>query len=226
MTRAGHKVEHPILTAIRRAGFAPLGWFAPQPDDRVPEGARFVILIGNAGPDMFRRFARERDPSRHAIDDWTRETVENLARDLDAGAVYPFDTDPPLPFLSWARRGGAGHVSPLGLNIHPAYGLWHAYRAALLFPVEFDLPRQSAGSHPCESCDAKPCLTACPVSAFDGSSYDVAACASHLATKDGQTCMSRGCLARHACPVGQGFAYAPAQAEFHMRAFLAARQET
>jgi hypothetical protein len=35
--------------------------------------------------------------------------------------------------------------------------------------------------------------------------------------------MSRGCLARHACPVGQGFAYAPAQAEFHMRAFRAAR---
>ena len=46
---------------IRRAGFTPLGWFAPTPEDKVPDGARFVILIGNAGPDMFRRFARERD---------------------------------------------------------------------------------------------------------------------------------------------------------------------
>ena len=218
-------MEHPILTTIRRAGFTPLGWFAPTPEDRVPDGARFVILIGNAGPDMFRRFARERDPGHDAMDDWTREVVEDLARDLDARALYPFDMNPPWPFLSWARRGGAGHVSPLGLNIHPTFGLWHAYRAALLFPVEFDIPVQRPAPHPCDSCAAKPCLTTCPVGAFDGTSYDVPACARHIASPAGEACMTRGCLARHACPVGQGFAYAPAQAEFHMRAFRAAHSE-
>lgn len=218
-------MEHPILTSIRRAGFAPLGWFAPRPDDKIPDGARFVILIGNAGPDMFRRFARERDPASDSMDAWTRDVVGALAHDLDAQAVYPFEMNPPWPFLSWARRGGAGHVSPLGLNIHPSYGLWHAYRAALLFPVAFDIPVQAPGPHPCDSCAAKPCLTACPISAFDGTSYDVPSCAAHLATAAGQACMRGGCLARHACPVGQGFAYAPAQAEFHMRAFLRARQK-
>ena len=218
-------MEHPILTAIRRAGFTPLGWFAPKPDDRAPQGARFVILIGNAGPAMFRRFAAERDPSTDSMDAWTRDVVTLLARDLEAQAVYPFDMNPPWPFLTWARRGGAGHVSPLGLNIHPTYGLWHAYRAALLFPVEFDIPLQTPGPHPCESCASKPCLTVCPVGAFHGGSYDVPACAAHLATPAGNDCMRGGCLARHACPVGQGFAYAPAQAEFHMRAFLTARQK-
>ena len=218
-------MEHPILTAIRRAAFTPLGWFAPSPDDRVPGDARFVILIGNAGPDMFRRFARERDPATHSMDDWTREAAGALARELDARALFPFDIDPPWPFLTWARRGGAGHVSPLGLNIHPVYGLWHAYRAALLFPVAFDLAAPSSGPHPCESCAGKPCLSACPVSAFDGTSYDVAACAGHLKGVAGVTCRGGGCLARHACPVGQGYAYAPAQAEFHMRAFLRAREE-
>ena len=198
-------VEHPVLTAIRRAGFTPLGWFAPGPEDKVPDGARFVILIGNAGPDMFRRFARERDPARDTHGRLDAGRRAGLARDLDAEAVYPFDMNPPWPFLTWARRGGGGHVSPLGLNIHPVYGLWHAYRAALLFPVEFDLPPMSPGRSPCEACAAKPCLTACPVSAFDGTSYDVAACAApprHGAT--GRACMSGGCLARHACPVGQG----------------------
>ena len=218
-------MEHPVLIAIRRASFTALGWFEPGADDRVPEGAAFVILIGNAGPDMFRRFAREREPSRDAMDGWTREAVAILARDLDAKPVYPFDMNPPYPFLTWARRGGAGHVSPLGLNIHPAYGLWHAYRAALLFPVAFDLPVQNPGAHPCQSCEAKPCLTACPVAAFDGATYDVEACADHVRMPQGTACVSRGCLARHACPVGQGFAYAPAQAQFHMRAFLAARQK-
>lgn len=218
-------MEHPVLTAIRRASFTPLGWFTPKPEDRVPQGARFVILIGNAGPQMFQRFARERDPQRDGMDDWTRDVVTTLAADLGAEAAYPFDMNPPWPFLTWARRGGAGHVSPLGLNIHPTYGLWHAYRAALLFPVEFDIPVQRPGPHPCEACAAQPCLTACPVAAFDGTRYDVPACFAHIATAAGDACMSRGCLARHACPVGQGFAYAPAQAQFHMRAFLKARQE-
>ena len=68
-------MEHPILTAIRRAAFTPLGWFAPTSDDKVPDGARFVILIGNAGPDMFRRFAREREPQCDGMDGWTRRVL-------------------------------------------------------------------------------------------------------------------------------------------------------
>ena len=216
-------MEHPILTSIRRAGFTPLGWFEPGAADAVPHEAKFVILVGNAGPDMFRRFAQERDYRNSKIDDWTRDVIGGLAADLSAKAVFPFDT-PPLPFLAWARRAGAGHVSPLGLNIHPTYGLWHAFRAALLFPVAFDLPMQSAGAHPCETCADKPCLSACPVNAFNGSTYDVAACAGHLETAAVEDCMSGGCLARHACPVGRGFAYHPVQAEFFMRAFLKERQ--
>ena len=216
-------MEHPILTNVRRAGFTPFGWFEPVATDAVPADAKFVILIGNAGPDMFRRFARERNIVSDKIDDWTREVVGTLANDLSARAVFPFDK-PHYPFLTWARRAGAGHVSPLGLNIHPTYGLWHAFRAALLFPVAFDLPMQSAGAHPCETCVDKPCLSACPVNAFDGKGYDVPACASHLETLAGEVCMSGGCLARRACPVGKGFTYHPVQAQFFMRAFLKARQ--
>lgn len=89
---------------------------------------------------IFRRFARERDPARDAMDNSISRCGGGSSRDLDARAVYPFNTTPPYPFLTWARRGGAGHVSPLGLNIHPTYGLWHAYRAALLFPVVLDVP--------------------------------------------------------------------------------------
>ena len=218
-------MEHPILTSIRRAGFVPFGWFEPAATDAVPADAKFVILVGNAGPDMFHRFARERDIASDKIDDWTREVMEDLASDLSAKAVFPFDK-PHFPFLTWARRAGAGHVSPLGLNIHPTYGLWHAFRAALLFPVAFDLPMQSAGAHPCETCADKPCLTACPVNAFNGSTYNVDACAGHVSSPEGHNCMDGGCLARRACPVGKGFTYQPQQAQFFMRAFIAARRKT
>lgn len=211
-------MEHPILNAIRREGFTPLGWFVPADI----AGAQFVILIGNVGLDMFRRFATSRDERAHSLDDWTRAVVDPLAASLDARAVYPFDVPYP-PFLTWARKAGAGHVSPLGLNIHPHYGLWHAYRAALLFPVAFDLPRNSAGAHPCESCADKPCLSACPVSAFDGVRYDVAACGQHVLSVAGEDCMTGGCKARLACPVGRDHVYHPRQMQFHMRAFQAAR---
>jgi hypothetical protein len=217
-------VEHPVLTRIRRDCFTPLGWFEPSAEDQVPHSAKFVILIGNAGPDMFARFSRERDEATSSLDHWTREVVAGLASDLDARTVFPFDK-PALPFLSWARRAGAGNVSPLGLNIHETYGLWHAYRAALLFPVVFDMPLHRAGGHPCESCAARPCLDACPVSAFDGASYDVRRCGQHLLTEAGTDCMQTGCKARRACPVGKGFAYEARQMQFHMTAFKQARRE-
>ena len=217
-------MEHPVLNRIRRESFTPLGWFCPSDMGTT----RFVILIGNAGTDMFRRFAREgggRAVSSETayMDEWTRAVVEPLAADLDARAVFPFDV-PHQPFLSWARRGGAGHVSPLGLNIHQTYGLWHAYRAALLFSVEFDLPRVAPGAHPCESCVTKPCLSACPVSAFDGKSYDVEACGVHV-NAEANDCMEGGCLARRACPIGVQYQYAKQQAQFHMQAFAKARMK-
>lgn len=215
-------MEHPVLNRIRDESFTALGWFEPRVEDGLPTHVKFVILIGNVGPRMFRRFHMER--RGRSMDEWTKHTVDALAAGLDAAAVYPFDKPFP-PILTWARRAGAGHVSPLGLNIHSIYGLWHAYRAALLFPVAFDLPPHAAGPRPCDTCEEKPCLTACPVQAFDGNSYDVAACAQQLGTPQGQDCMSGGCLARRACPVGQQFRYEAPQLQFHMQAFLKARSE-
>ncbi len=215
-------MDHPILNRIRLEGFTPFGWFAPADMG----GTKLVILIGNAGPQMFRRFMREGGGSAVPIetaplDDWTRRVVDVLAQDLGAKAVYPFNK-PYLPFQQWARAAGVAHQSPLGLNIHNTYGLWHAYRAALLFPVAFDLPQQSAGAHPCESCADKPCLSACPVSAFDGRNYDVDACAAHLHSAN--SCMEGGCLARLACPVGVGYQYERPQIQFHMKAFKATHE--
>ncbi len=221
-------MEHPVLTTIAREGFVALGWFEPGAGDGVPESAdgkaaRQVLLIGNAGPAMFQRFQRARDVDRDCLDDWTRAVIDPLAAQLGGGAAYPFDK-PALPFLTWAKRARAGFTSPLGLNIHPVYGLWHAFRAAILLPVVFDLPPASTTVSPCETCEGRPCLSACPVGAFDGMAYRVGPCVEHLEAHPQGACMTAGCLARHACPVGVGYRYAPAQAAFHMTAFVKARR--
>ncbi len=207
--RESHRQRHgtPHSHHIRRAGFTPLGWFAPTPEDRVPDAPRFVILIGNAGPTCSSRFARERDPGHDAMDDWTREVVEDLARDLDARALYPFDMNPPWPFS--AGRGAAVRGTSRPWPQHPPY---HSGYARLSRRTSVPRGIRHSGTAPrtapLRQLRAKPCLTACPVGAFDGTSYDVPACARHIATPAGEACMGRGCLARHACPVGQGHAYA------------------
>lgn len=219
---SGGRPEIPVdalLERILAESFTPLGWFVANAGDGLAQGTQSVVLIGNAGPAMFERFARERDPRQDRLDDWTRVTVDALARTLGAWAVYPFG-EPTYPFLRWAARAGAGRASPLGLNIHPVYGLWHAYRAALLFPRVLDLPTPATAAHPCDACQDKPCLDACPVSAFDGARYNVGACVRHLAGAAGAACLSGGCLARRACPVGREYTYTARQSQFHMRAFL------
>lgn len=183
-----------------------------------PEGGT-VVLVGNAGPGLWQAFARARraEDRPHELDAWTRRVMEPVAAAVGARVVFPFEGPPYHPFQRWAMAAEGLKPSPVGVLMHPVFGLWHAYRAALLFDARLPLPESAPAPHPCDSCDAKPCLSACPVGAFTAGGYDVAACRAHVRSAAGEACRAGGCLARHACPVGE--AYAPGQAAFHMAAF-------
>lgn len=214
------EIEH----ALRAAGLSPRGAFHPAAGDGVPPLApdtptRSLVLAGNAGPQMWRAYAAARAGSDMTLDQWSQRVLTGLAARLGARAVFAFER-PYLPFQRWAQRAEPCHPSPLGLLIHPDYGLWHGYRGALLFSGAIALPPPERRASPCASCADRPCLRACPADAFTGGAYDVPACVCHLAAAPDAACMQRGCLARHACPVGRDYRYMPAQARFHMQAFL------
>jgi hypothetical protein len=216
-----------IEAETRSTGLVPRGAFRPGPEDGVPDlapgrPAATVVMVGNVGPAMWQAFCAGRDPAHDRLDDWTRDVVTALADRLGAAAHFPFSR-PYLPFQRWAMRAESCWSSPLGIVIHPEHGLWHAYRAALVFAEGLDLPPAEPRTNPCDSCDDKPCLQSCPVAAFDGDGYDVPACIGHIRTAAGRDCMETGCRARRACPVGHDSRYVPAQAAFHMRAFLRRR---
>ena len=180
------------------------------------------MLLGWVGGEFWEAFASSPeagDGERNPLDRWSKRAIDAIANDLDATALYPFTGPPWLPFQRWAMRAEPVTVSPLGILIHPEWGLWHSYRGALAFAERLTLPPMAAKASPCATCAEKPCLTACPVAAFSGSGYDVARCRAHVATAEGTRCMSGGCLARNACPVGAGHRYARTQAAFHMQAF-------
>ena len=209
---------------IARAGIMVLGGFHPPEQDapEVPDGVATLMLIGWAGPApwaLFAASAEMADGAPDPLDRWTRRIVDALAQEFGARALYPFGGPPWQPFQAWALAAGIAHKSPIGLLIHPRYGLWHNYRAALGFPTAVTLPPREAASSPCDTCATQPCLSACPVDAFSATGFAVDACRTHVRGA-GSPCRDNGCLARDACPVGRQWRYSPEQVAFHQRAFL------
>lgn len=209
-----------LSNTLKPHGLMVRGGYHSGPDDPVPEGTRTLVLIGNAGPDMWRAVAGQMPDDPNPMDAWTKRVIDKIAAEFDARAAYPFQGPPYYPFQQWAMKADNVFQTPIGPLIHPVYGMWHAYRGALLFGGYIDLPDRPDIKSPCDTCADKPCLTSCPVSAFSANGYDVPACRSHIGSPDGADCLGNGCRARRTCPVGQDYIYEPAQAAFHMRHFL------
>ncbi len=211
------------------AGLALRGAFHPGPEDGVPplpNGATCGTLVllgfgGGVGWSGFAASGEAADGGPDPLDRWSRRVIGTLAQALGGMALYPFGGPPWLPFQRWARLAEPAHPSPLGLLIHPAWGLWHSYRGAIALPAQLALPARQDLPSPCDRCLDRLCLAACPVGAFAPAAYDVARCAAHLAAPEGADCRHAGCAARRACPVGASWRHGPDQARFHMAAFAA-----
>jgi hypothetical protein len=218
---------------VEGSGLIVRGGFRVDAQDCVPPDANgaaaaSLIMLGNAGPQMWQVFSASAeaqladDPLNH----WSKRIITSIAGEFGANALFPFSGPPFPPFIRWAMRADTVYPSPIGPLIHPVYGLWHAYRGALVFSEQVELPallptqESSQGSvvSPCVDCSARPCLTTCPVGAISDGHYDVPRCTDHLATEAGAECL-HGCLARRACPIGTQYVYTTDQAEFHMRGF-------
>lgn len=182
--------------------------------------AHTVVLLGNIGGSIWPAFSRWHatnpdipDP----LDTWSVEVIRPVAHVIRGTAWFPSER-PWQPFQQWAMLAEGLRPSPLGILVHPDYGLWHGYRGAigLLEPVAYTQPPFRL--HPCDRCSDKPCLTTCPAGAVNPNRFDVPACRSYLASEGEGTCMRTGCIARNACPVGAGYRYPDQQLRFHMAA--------
>lgn len=233
----------PALSAALQAhGLHVRGGFCPAAHEAIalPDGrtAAVLWLVGNVGGSMWDAFQASpfaHDGQAHALDRWSRHLGDALAQQFGGTALYPFDGPPAQPqyhpFQHWASRCETLYPSPLMLRIHPQHGLWHAYRFALAFAVVDEEDRAFLGAgkddavgdpNPCLRCTEQPCLHACPVDAYDGQQFAAQRCRDHVRHDATQQCLGSGCLARNACPVAPQLRYAPAQARFHMQAFIKA----
>jgi hypothetical protein len=216
--------EQRVDQAAAAEGLAVVGAFHAQAADGAPGGVGTICLLGARGGEMWAVFsaspeAADRQP--HPMDRWSRRVIERLARALGAVALFPFGGPPYQPFQAWAARGEAAMPSPVAMQVTRARGLWTSYRGALGFREAIALVEHEDAS-PCLGCPA-PCMTACPVDAFAGGTYDVPRCVAHVTSPAGAACREGGCLVRHACPAGLGATPPAGQRQFHMEAFIRAR---
>ena len=212
-----------------------------------------IFLVGSVGDGFFHFFKKSPEyqeylqanpdikPSLNPLNEWSRRILAIMQEqyaNLGGLAVSPSDGPPYFPFQQAAIAAGRGRLtpSPIGLLIDNEYGLWHAYRGALVLhdidnvDISYSPPRdQSCPTSPCENCDDKPCLNACPVKAFKGiddispsnifAQYDKARCHKYLRDDKDKTCFQTACHARAACPIAPNLRYRPDVAQFFMQAF-------
>jgi len=221
-----------IANDLGRHGLIPRGGFAFGAGDDVPAGpcgapASAVLLVGHAGGapwPHFERWRARRPGVADPLDAWSGEIIGAVAARFGARAVFPSDR-PYLPFQQWAMRAEGLLPSPLGILMHPVYGLWHAYRGALLFEradaaraLDLQLAPPEAQLHLCDLCPGKPCLKSCPVYAHSDAGFAYASCLDHVRSPAGEGCAG-GCRDRNACPHGAAYRYPARQQAFHMAAF-------
>lgn len=211
-----------IETFLTPHGLIPRGAIHLDASEARALNANTLVLIGHAGSSIWPHFLEwqksQPAPLQNPLDTWSEKVITEVATSLNARAIFP-SQKPYQPFQQWAMRAEGLKPSPLGILIHPTYGLWHAYRGAIVFADEILIQSDEKLSHPCDLCIGKPCLSTCPVGAFSAAGYDVETCRNYLASKAGESCMSQGCKARLACPVGAEFRYGDEQMRFHMNAF-------
>ncbi|TPJ80093.1 4Fe-4S dicluster domain-containing protein [Mesorhizobium sp. B2-6-2] len=216
-----------IATALAADGLILRGGFRFADGEAAPAGpsgapAKSALLVGQAGaapwPHFQRWLGQQASGIANPLDTWSRAVIGAVAQGCGARAVSPSDR-PYLPFQQWAMRAEGLKPSPLGILMHPTYGLWHAYRGALLFEDEISLPEAHEMNHLCDACVEKPCLKSCPVGAYSVAGFAHEACLLHVRGTDGAPCRAGGCLDRNACPYGAEYRYPADVQAFHMAAF-------
>ena len=151
------------------------------------ETEKSLLLIGNRGSSYWPHFSHSKefaDGQADPLDRWSKRIARALCQQ-HAGyrPLFPSDGPPWLPFQRWAMATRCLFRSPLGLLIHPDYGLWHSFRFALLFDpdgISDTTADRPDCSSPCDSCAGKPCLDTCPVNAFGKAGYDFMSCVDFL----------------------------------------------
>lgn len=176
-------------------------------------GTGQLILIGNAGPALWREVKAAGVGGDDPIDDFSVRTVTAwFAEHFPAHRhclLYPGDS--PIGLQALGALAGWHHATPFKVGILPGWGSWFGYRVVLWADTVLPPTAPLEVVSPCVGCAARPCVAACPAQAMDAAGFALDKCLTWRLLPD-SPCRGR-CLARDACPEGREYRYD----EDHMR---------
>ncbi len=182
-----------------------------------------LLLIGSGGRALWQASAEWRANNTLIQDPVNSYSLEVADRILTTAAIgytslYP-STEYNVGLINCGKQVGWHGESDLGLGMNPAFGLWWAYRLLIWIdqPIEIDGTMDVVDV--CQSCEDKPCLSACPVSALHKTGMDKWQTCSGHRLSEGSSCEDR-CFSRLACPVASEHRYIEPQMQYHYRASL------
>ena len=200
--------------------------------DAIAPRARSIIVIGNGGGAFWKSFKQHCEKNcdwmarDNPLDDFTRVVIErDVAPLVQSGTIiYPFMSNgPTLNFMEAGKAAGLSGPSIIGVMVHPVYGPWIAFRAAILLDEVIDAPGEAYRFDPCPSCTARTCISACPADAVSfAKGWDIPKCLTHRVEVEAD-CAPR-CHARAGCILGPEHRYRDDELAYHqMRALRAMR---
>lgn len=177
---------------------------------------RSLVLIGHGSRRLWQALTefgmQTADPVDHFSLVMTRRFIDEFLDSPSVLMLYPIGYTISLQQLG--ALAGWHHPSPLGLGINEAYGVWFAYRAAFLTTLALPAIKNPISISPCDTCQDKPCVSACPAQAVQGvGQFKVTACID-FRLQEQSICQDR-CLSRLACPVAPEHRYEPEQLHYH-----------
>ena len=201
------------------------------------------IIFASIGQGWFAQFQRStfaQDGLADPMDRYTKALFSEIFADCDRNKklIYPFDKPDYPPFQSWVKQAQSSITepnstqAPFGMLIHPVFGQWMAFRAALVshkpWPHHafWQISAMDSNKVNCHNCSdqnqAAPCSKPCPIKAITiEKGYDFNACRDYLRSTPDAPCHQQGCLARLACPAGSNYATAQNSADFICRHLFA-----
>ena len=174
------------------------------------------MLVAHGGTRFWESFSEGREEVDHPVDHFSIAVTDRFFETYlpEVSTIRLFPQAYQLPIQQLSRHAGWSFPSPLGMDIHPIFGLWYAYRSIYLVKAELLLKHESYRRSPCDNCGRKPCFEACPSGAVGGiDKFDTNACITYRMSEN-SSCTDT-CLARVACPAGAQHRYPAEQMSYH-----------
>jgi len=199
------------LQAVFDLNTLPAGLIAPEECT----GFRQLLLFGNGGGTFWQALGRAGMQGEHPVDRFSVACVARYMRETLPEhcyrLLYPGVTVIPLQTLG--KLAGWHHPSPMMVGINAEWGVWFAYRVALLADTELTPTVPWTAPSPCNDCGKRPCVSACPAGALDSGSLQLERCLAYRRREDSRCRLT--CLARETCPAGAAHRYSDQQLRYH-----------